>query len=70
AAPVTVTAVVPDRGPTGTPVQVSGENFDASFELECLFGKLRAPATFVTSQRVDCHAPGNQTGQVGVSVLS
>ncbi|CAN0185510.1 unnamed protein product, partial [Ectocarpus sp. 12 AP-2014] len=70
AAPVTVTAVVPDRGPTGTPVQVLGENFDASFELECLFGKLRAPATFVTSQRVDCHAPGNQTGQVGVSVLS
>lgn len=68
--PVTVTAVVPDRGPTDTPVQVLGENFVAGFGLECLFGDLKALATFVTSQRVDCRAPANQTGQVGVSVLS
>ena len=68
--PVTVTAVVPDRGPTDTLVQVLGENFAAGFGLECLFGDLKAPATFVTSQRVDCRAPANQTGQVGVSVLA
>lgn len=68
--PVTVTAVVPDHGPPDTPVQVLGEHFDASFGVECLFGNLKARATFVTSQRVDCHAPANQTGQLGVSVLS
>lgn len=69
-APVTVTAVIPDRGPSGTPVHVLGEHFDASFGVECLFGIWKARATFVTSQRVDCHAPANQTGQVGVTVLS
>lgn len=68
--PVTVTAVVPDHGPSGTPVQVLGEHFDASFGVECLFGNLKARATFVTSQRVDCHAPAHQAGQLGVSVLS
>lgn len=68
--PVTVTAVVPDRGPTDTAVQVLGENFVAGFGLKCLFGDLKTPATFVTSQRVDCRAPANQTGQVGVSVLA
>ena len=69
-APVTVTAVVPDRGPADTPVQVWGENFDASFGLECVFGDMKARATFVSSQRVDCRAPANETGQVQVNVLS
>lgn len=69
-APVTVTAAIPDSGRQGTLVHVFGENYDESFELECQFGTHNTPATFVTSQRVDCYAPTKGSGQVGVTILS
>ncbi|CAN0515096.1 unnamed protein product, partial [Scytosiphon promiscuus] len=62
-APVTVTAAIPDSGRQGTLVYVFGENYDESFELECQFGTHNTPATFVTSQRVDCYAPTKGSGQ-------
>lgn len=68
-APVTVTSVVPDRGPPGTHVNVLGQHFDDGFGIECLFGNVRAQATLVTSERVDCRAPVDQTGQAKVSLL-
>lgn len=69
-APVAVMTAVPTRGQIDTKVQVLGENYDTSFELTCEFGTHTTPATFVNSQRVDCYAPANETGQVSVTVWS
>lgn len=67
--PVTVTAVVPDRGPPGTHVHVLGENFDGSFGLECLFGNVRTLATLVTSEAVSCRAAAGHTGEASVNLV-
>lgn len=68
--PITVTAVAPTRGQAGTLVRVSGEHFDSRFVLECQFGARRMGATFISSQMVSCEAPANETGRVGVTILT
>ena len=65
---VTVSALVPDRGPAtgGVRVLVRGSGFRPDDHLACRFGLQAAPAEFVREDTIACWAPP----QVRVSVVS
>jgi hypothetical protein len=63
--PCKVINISPTSGPSkkaGTNVKVYGENFVNSSSLQCRFGLLTVPATFVRSSEIFCSAPPIEDG--------
>jgi len=53
----------------GTSVTVQGSGFDASMELQCLFGRKEVQAQFLSSTSVACVVPAHSRGMSSIGVL-
>jgi hypothetical protein len=59
-----LTSVVPDFGPTvgGLMVRIKGTGFLPTSSSMCLFGRSMVPATYITSEIIECVTPSVSTG--------